>query len=215
MKQKKCIKCNKKQKPENFHNQKASADGKSPYCKSCNQEYCTKWRSKNKKKIKTQQQIYRDKNRERLNNNRKEWGLANPDKVSINAKKYRQKHRNKINKQRRKKRKENINFRLRTIVSNRIRMALIRGSKNSTSYDLVGCSWEHLKLYLEERFSEGMSWDNYGKWHIDHIKPCCSFDLTDLEQQKICFHYTNLQPLWAMDNLKKSGRYNYESNEIS
>lgn len=52
-----------------------------------------------------------------------------------------------------------------------------------------------------------MSWDNFGEWYIDHIKPCCSFDLTDIEQQKKCFHYTNLQPLWAIDNLKKSGKY--------
>jgi hypothetical protein len=53
-----------------------------------------------------------------------------------------------------------------------------------------------------------MSWDNYGiaGWHIDHIKPCCTFDLTDLEQQKQCFHYTNLRPLWAKDNLRRPKR---------
>lgn len=207
MKQKQCIKCNKKQKLENFHKQKASADGKSPYCKDCHKQYCAKWRSKNKNKIKKQQQEYRSKNKELLNQNRKQWGKENPDKVATNAKKHREKYKEKINKRRRQKRKENINFRLRTVISNRIRMALCRGSKNSTSYDLVGCSWEHLRLYLESMFSHGMTWDNYGQWHIDHIKPCCSFDLTDIEQQKLCFHYTNLQPLWAIDNLKKSGKY--------
>jgi len=211
---KQCIKCNKKQDPINFHNQKASKDGKSPYCKSCQKEYNVIRRQKNKKKIQKQQQEYRSKYKKRLNENRKQWGQDNPDKVAINAKKYREKYRDKINKKRREKRKGNINFRLRTVISNRIRMALSRGSKNSISYDLLGCSWEDLKLYLERQFSDGMHWDNYGQWHIDHIKPCCSFDLTDIKQQKICFHYTNLQPLWAIDNLKKSGRYNHESNEI-
>ena len=52
-----------------------------------------------------------------------------------------------------------------------------------------------------------MTWDNYGEWHIDHIKPCCGFDLTDFEQQKKCFHYTNLQPLWAKDNITKNGKF--------
>jgi hypothetical protein len=203
---KQCIKCNKKQNLINFHNQKASKDGKSPYCRFCHKEYNTLRRQKNKKKIKKQQEEYRSIYRERLNENRKQWGKDNPDKVAINAKKYREKYRDKINQKRRQKRKRNINFRLRTIISNRIRMALSRGSKNSTAYDLTGCSWEHLKLYLESRFTVGMSWDNFGEWHIDHIKPCCSFDLTDIEQQKLCFHYTNLQPLWAIDNLKKSGK---------
>ena len=54
-----------------------------------------------------------------------------------------------------------------------------------------------------------MNWDNYGQWHIDHIRPCASFNLLDPIEQKICFHYTNLQPLWAEDNLKKSNKENY------
>lgn len=206
MKTKQCIKCNKKQKIDHFHNQKASKDGKSPYCKLCHKVYNQIRRQKNKQKIKKQQKSYREKNRDRLNENRKLWGKNNPDKISINAKKHREKYRNRINQQRRLKRKKNIQFRLRTIISNRIRMALIRGSKNSTSYDLTGCSWDYLKLYLENLFVNGMNWDNYGKWHIDHIKPCASFDLTKIEEQKKCFHYSNLQPLWAIDNLKKSDK---------
>lgn len=203
---KQCSKCNKKHNIENFHNQKASADGKSSYCKNCHKKYCTKWKLKNKKKIQQQQKQYKIKNKEILNQYNKQWIKENPDKILAIRRKHREKYKDKINKQRRKKRKENINFRLRTIISNRIRMALSRGSKNSTAYDLTGCSWEHLKLYLENRFTVGMSWDNFGEWHIDHIKPCCSFDLTDTQQQKLCFHYTNLQPLWAIDNLKKSGK---------
>ncbi len=73
---------------------------------------------------------------------------------------------------------------------------------------LVGCSTEELKIYLEKQFTDGMSWNNYGEWHIDHIRPCASFDLSDLSQQIECFHYTNLRPLWAEDNKSKGGTWN-------
>ncbi len=63
-----------------------------------------------------------------------------------------------------------------------------------------------MKKYLEGKFTEGMTWENHGTWHIDHRRPICSFNLLDEEEQKKCFHYTNLQPLWATDNLSKGGR---------
>ena len=81
------------------------------------------------------------------------------------------------------------------------------GRKCNTTINLTGCDIPFLKGYLEAKFTEGMTWENHGKWHIDHIKPCCSFNLEDEEEQKKCFHYTNLQPLWATDNLVKSGKY--------
>ena len=73
--------------------------------------------------------------------------------------------------------------------------------------DLLGESPAFVKDYLASKFTEGMSWENHGAWHIDHRRPCCSFDLTNPEEQKKCFHYTNLQPLWAKDNLEKGGKY--------
>ena len=69
--------------------------------------------------------------------------------------------------------------------------------------ELVGCSIHYLKEYLTKQFKSGMNWNNVGKWHVDHIIPVVKFNLKDPEQQKTCFHYTNLQPLWALDNLKK------------
>lgn len=84
-----------------------------------------------------------------------------------------------------------------------------RNPKFDTTIRLTGCSIQDLKHYLELQFQPGMTWDNYGLhgWHIDHIKPCASFDLTDPEQQKECFYFTNLQPLWAKENRMKSAQY--------
>lgn len=95
---------------------------------------------------------------------------------------------------------------VRVRLSQRLNKALKRSKKTKATMELVGCSKEVLITHLEAQFQEGMSWDNYGRngWHIDHIKPCAAFDLTDVEQQKACFHYTNLQPLWAEDNMRKN-----------
>ena len=78
--------------------------------------------------------------------------------------------------------------------------------KDKATLELVGCSISHLKGFLEAKFKDGMTWKNHGEWHIDHIKPCSSFNLLDDQQKKQCFHYTNLQPLWAKENLSKGAK---------
>lgn len=104
-------------------------------------------------------------------------------------------------------RKHNPSYRWRTKLGKRIRAALSSQNckKESKTTDLLGCSIDYFKKYLETKFKPGMTWENHGfyGWHIDHILPCSSFDLSDLEQQKLCFHYTNLQPLWWKENLRK------------
>jgi hypothetical protein len=80
------------------------------------------------------------------------------------------------------------------------------GRKNAATFDLVGCTVQELMAHLERQFAVGMSWENMGEWHIDHVRPCASFDLTDLEQQKDCFHWSNLQPLWAEENIRKGAK---------
>lgn len=86
----------------------------------------------------------------------------------------------------------------------RIRNTITKGYKSAPTLVLLGCDIESFKIHLKNQFTEGMSWDNYGEWHIDHIKPCCSFDLSVEENQRECFHYSNLRPLWGGDNLSKS-----------
>jgi hypothetical protein len=91
--------------------------------------------------------------------------------------------------------------------------------KHTQSYiDLFGCTVSELNLHLEKQFKPGMTWDNHAKfgWHIDHIIPCASFDLTKLEEQKKCFHYTNFQPLWWQDNLHKKDKLDWtEKNSVA
>lgn len=107
--------------------------------------------------------------------------------------------------------KEILKFKIRNNLRRRMAHALKGESKSAHTMELIGCSIEFLKEYIANKFTEGMSWDNYGEWHLDHIRPCSSFDLSDPIQQKECFCYKNLQPLWAIDNLKKA--YKYENSK--
>ena len=103
-----------------------------------------------------------------------------------------------------KRREIDINYKIRCYLASRIWKSLKGINKSKSTLKLLGCSIDQLKRYLESQFKLGMSFSNYGKWHIDHIKPCCQFDLSKLEEQLKCFNYTNLQPLWAIENLSKN-----------
>jgi hypothetical protein len=125
-------------------------------------------------------------------------------------KKYFSKSKQKINKRINQRYHNDPQFRILCTLRGRMKSAF--KSKNllkiTSTIELLGCEIKKAKEYIEKQFKEGMSWENYGRstWHIDHIIPCASFDLTDTEQQKKCFHYTNLQPLWANENLSKGAK---------
>ena len=96
----------------------------------------------------------------------------------------------------------------------RFHMKRVGGSKATHTMDLIGCSAQQFQAHIESLWKPGMSWANYGRyvdggpmtWHIDHKRPCASFDLTDPEQQRLCFHWSNLQPLWAVENMSKGDK---------
>lgn len=100
----------------------------------------------------------------------------------------------------------------------RLIQAMRNNAKTGSAVKDLGCSIEEFKKYLENKFNKGMTWENYGikGWHIDHIIPLCNFDLTNRDQFLTAVHYTNLQPLWAQDNLKKPKKvgYIYETSII-
>jgi len=104
-----------------------------------------------------------------------------------------------------------INYKLYRITQTRFHTALRKSKimKSIRTLDIIGCSMDELKIHLESQFKKGMTWDNYGLkgWHIDHIRPCSSFDFTKEEEIRQCWHYTNLQPLWWWENLEKGGKW--------
>ena len=102
-----------------------------------------------------------------------------------------------------------LNHKIRNVISSRIKMAIksISGEKSHKTIILLGCTIPEARRHLEDQFSNGMTWGNHGRWHIDHIKPCAAFDLRDESQQLECFNYQNLQPLWAKENLSKGDKF--------
>jgi hypothetical protein len=102
--------------------------------------------------------------------------------------------------------KNDITRRISTNIRSRLNKALKKSFKKYSTIKNLGCSAEYLKTYLESKFKKDMSWGNYGQWHIDHIIPLSSFNLLEEQQFKIACHYTNLQPLWAKENLSKGNK---------
>lgn len=123
------------------------------------------------------------------------WKEANKEKKLATDRAY-ENHR----------RKTDIQWRLRKNLRHRLRKAMLGKTTGVSAVSDLGISIEEFKKYLEKKFSKGMSWENYGSWHIDHIEPLVSFDLSDEEQVRKACHYTNLQPLWAEDNIRKGGK---------
>ncbi len=111
------------------------------------------------------------------------------------------------------KRKTDVNFKLSCRLRNRLSSAVRRGQRTGSAIDSLGCSIDFLKQYLESKFQPGMTWDNWGYygWHIDHIIPINSFDLSKKEELNKACHYTNLQSLWRRDNQSKSDRLPQQS----
>lgn len=105
-----------------------------------------------------------------------------------------------------KNRKENLTFRIKANLRTRLYCAIKRQQKNGSAVKDLGCTIEEFKNYIASKFLQNMSWDNYGEWHLDHKKPLSSFDLTNKEEFLKACHYSNLQPLWAIDNLRKNDK---------
>jgi len=179
-------------------------------------KYGKAWREQNAEKIKERHKAYREQNREKINERQKAYCKQNREKINERQKAYRKQNRDKMRIYERNKRKTDLNFKLSGNLRTRVRQVLKGKCKSKNTLKLLGCSVDFLKKHLENQFQPGMSWNNYGNpngdhsecWHIDHVLPCASFDLSDPKQQQKCFHYSNLQPLWAEDNISKGAKLN-------
>ena len=213
---KKCSKCKQEKDIINFCKNNRYKDGRHDTCKQCRKIY----NNQNKDKIKDYEKEWRLKNP----NYPKEWRYVNPELykslyVAGNARKTKEqiKLHNKSSqhykaKWSKDKYKNNPEFKLSQLLRIRLIDAL-KGKINKTqsTISLLGCSVDECKQHLEQQFKPEMTWKNHGKvWEIDHIIACSNFDLTDLEQQKQCFHYTNLQPLFKTSGVAKNLGYIHE-----
>jgi hypothetical protein len=144
----------------------------------------------------------------------KEANKHNKEKRKITTSKYKKENREKIREADRiytaKKRKEDPIFNIKSALRARI-VSVLGYKKTKQSIEYIGCTLDEYKVYLESKFQHGMTWENRGRfgWHIDHIRPLSSFDLSDPAEIEKAFHYTNTQPLWWIDNLKKSDKVDY------
>jgi hypothetical protein len=219
METKVCNKCREEKVICHFGDYKRSKDGKRTFCKKCDNEISKKWRQLNKEKVKVQKQRYlkkyhqknldrgkkyRENNKEKVIERSDKWRKENPDYHST----YYQKNKEKIHEQILIKKKNDPIFKLKSHYRSKLNK-ILGSNKNKKTFEIIGCTSHQLKEHLESQFTHGMCWENHGLfgWHIDHIIPLSSVN-TEEKLYKLC-HYTNLQPLWAKDNLIKSNKLDY------
>lgn len=180
MKKKKCNICGLNKQLSDYPRDNALKTGYRGKCKKCSNTEC---------------RVYYSKNKVEISKTRKEYNSLKTTQEKV--RKY-------INN----KRQNDIHYRIKDNLRRRINYAIKHSKKSKSTSELLGCTLQEFRKYIESLWQNNMNWDNYGKfgWHLDHIKPCASFDLSDPEQQKLCFHYSNIQPLWAKDNWSKGSR---------
>ena len=203
-----CTRCKAEKEFTEFNKDKTRHDGLFPQCIECKKnnykenylktrddkiKKAREWVLNNKEKRKEYRKVYNIKNKESNNKSCREWYSVNKQKVNEYYK----------------KRKENDPlFKLRCNIATLIRFYIKKQgySKKSKTLKILGCTIEEFKVHLENKFVDGMTWDNHGEWHLDHIYPV---SLAKDEEELIRLnHYTNFQPLWALDNIRKSNKIN-------
>jgi hypothetical protein len=148
--------------------------------------------------------------REELLEKKREYHWKNRERILKKKNEYskRPEVKKRVNRTNKEKYTNDINYKLRTLIRSRLRLAIKDKQKTGSAIENLGCSIDELIVYLESKFKNGMTWENHtlNGWHIDHIKPLCQFDLENPKQFAEACHYTNLQPLWCSDNYSKGGR---------
>ena len=202
MKTKICSKCKIPKLVNEFSKNRSRKDGLAYRCKKCENERRVKY------DLKEYQKEYQKKYRQRNKKQRKLYCERNKDKISKQVNEYQKQNRNKMNKYQRERFKSDPVYRLNRSMSRDVSKSL-KGDKNGHSWNkLVGYDTQELKRHLEKQFRDGMTWENYGKWHIDHRIPVSLFNIQGIKSKgfKRCWALENLQPLWAKDNHSKSNK---------
>lgn len=226
---KKCKKCNVEKSYIDFHKNKANKDGLMGFCKICQSEYRKQYDKENKshvnEKSRKRYKKYYEENKEKINNYNREYAKLKKEKI----KKYYEENKQEIEKNKEKKRQEyyekrkkylkeykkiwtnekikkdplfKFTLNVRSNISSSFKRACANEFKKSTKTEIIlGCTIQEFALYIEKKFKKGMTFENYGKWHLDHIYPVAlAIDKNHLIKLN---HYSNFQPLWEFENLSK------------
>ena len=194
---KSCHGCSMEKSLSEFYKCLSNPDGLHNSCKKCISDASARYRAKNK---------------EKLANRKKEWYLENREHAISYASRYYDINKAsiipKIVQYRQKRLKTDPVFKLQKNIRQRL-AKMVKQQSSRVAITFLGCTIEELKNHLESRFYTdpilgNMTWDSYGQWEIDHIKPLASFDLSDPNQLKTACHYSNLQPLWKQDHVTKT-----------
>jgi len=199
---KRCTKCKKEKSLEEFRIRKDGKFGRTSQCRICmniyGKEYSSRYHVKIRKSIQG-----------------KEWKEKNKDYCRQRSLKYYYDNKAHVLEYMKKRKENSIQYKLTCILRDRLYKAIKGNYKSGSAVRDLGCSMKFFKKYLQSKFylrsktDEIMTWSNHTRkgWHIDHIRPLSSFDLTNRQQFLRACHYTNLQPLWAEENFAKSGSY--------
>lgn len=227
---KQCTKCKLNLELIEFTKDKTKIDGLYPSCKKCKQQQDLVYRLNNSDKIKQRDKKYYDLNSDKICQRSNEWYKNNFDHASKTKKEWYRKNFDKVKEyraidkiNRRDFYKAYMNeyiknrynteplFRLKCLLRSRLKLAMKKDYKKSSSIILLGCSIEYFKKWIEYQFDSNMNWNNHGGyWHLDHITPCSSFNLINESEQKLCFHWTNIRPLSGSENCQKSDKIDKE-----
>ena len=189
-----CSRCQKPKTLNEYNRNRAATDKLRSECRECRRKYRREHFEEDA--ARSLRHYYR--NRKRVIERATLWNKTHKKRRAEIVRKYHQKRQKEGDGQ--------------YALAKKLHMHVIRvlhGGESKKAVSLLGCSSEWFRRHLESLFEPGMSWGNHGVrgWIVDHIKPKISYDLNDLAQQKQCFNYTNLQPLWMKDNIRKGNRY--------
>ncbi|UYE95789.1 hypothetical protein KNLIENLN_00022 [Sinorhizobium phage NV1.1.1] len=206
-----CTKCGETKSVELYHRDNRNGGHRS-FCKSCHSADAAKWRLENPERHKEYNDKWYQENKARKNKKAREWQNNNPDKVRAYQEKWRSENPEKAREQHKKaddKKRSTPKGRLENNVKAAVHRGLTKGSKNGRrTFEVLGYTLDDLRKHLERKFKPGMTWDNYGEWHVDHIIPLAAhnYETPDDPDFKRAWALSNLQPLWRMENQSKSAK---------
>jgi hypothetical protein len=228
-----CFKCGEPKSINDFHISKRAKDGHRTNCKPCTLKENrdsqkkhpeaparakNKWLKKNREYKRIQGRNYwkRPENKQARRDNSRRYAQNHPERIRQQQKRFRNANRVELNRKNREKilvdGRYHIRQRFSSMFSRRMKRHSVAKRTGNSCFSALPYTVEELILHIEGLFQAGMSWNNYGEWHLDHIRPDSSFTYSsvDDEEFKQCWSLDNLQPLWAEDNRKKSNKWQVE-----